>query len=168
MLKKVKAALALAAFGSIAGTADAAVYSVSYGINGSSYVGTWTTTDTANAGGFYTVTSMSGTQGGFGATLLGAGVFAGNDNLVKLTVSNFTINGVSYSANGVNYNIYSLSNGTLSGCVSEACVLPITNFSIQLATAAVPEPATWAMMMLGFGAMGAALRSRRKATVAFA
>ena len=31
----------------------------------------------------------------------------------------------------------------------------------------VPEPATWTMMIMGFGAMGAALR-RRRATVAFA
>ena len=37
-------------------------------------------------------------------------------------------------------------------------------------TAPVPEPASWAMMMLGFGAMGATLRGRRKlsATVRFA
>lgn len=31
-----------------------------------------------------------------------------------------------------------------------------------VALGAVPEPATWAMMMLGFGAMGAALRRRAK------
>lgn len=37
---------------------------------------------------------------------------------------------------------------------------------IGLETAsAVPEPATWAMMLLGFGAMGAALRSRRRQKV---
>jgi hypothetical protein len=36
-------------------------------------------------------------------------------------------------------------------------------------TAAVPEPATWAMMLLGFGMMGATLRYRRKSTkVSFA
>lgn len=29
-------------------------------------------------------------------------------------------------------------------------------------TAAVPEPATWAMMLLGFGAMGVSLRRRRR------
>lgn len=29
-------------------------------------------------------------------------------------------------------------------------------------TAAVPEPATWAMMILGFGAVGTAIRSRRR------
>ncbi|WP_332768638.1 PEPxxWA-CTERM sorting domain-containing protein [Phenylobacterium sp.] len=30
---------------------------------------------------------------------------------------------------------------------------------------AVPEPATWAMMLMGFGGLGAALRSRRKRAV---
>jgi len=33
----------------------------------------------------------------------------------------------------------------------------------QTAGTAVPEPATWAIMLTGFGAMGAAMRSRRKA-----
>ena len=32
------------------------------------------------------------------------------------------------------------------------------------ATAAVPEPATWAMMLVGFGAIGGTLRRRQKAT----
>jgi len=37
------------------------------------------------------------------------------------------------------------------------------------ASGAVPEPATWAMMMLGFGAVGGAMRYRRRAAkVAFA
>jgi hypothetical protein len=33
------------------------------------------------------------------------------------------------------------------------------------ATGAIPEPATWAMMILGFGAAGSAIRSRRRAAV---
>lgn len=38
--------------------------------------------------------------------------------------------------------------------------------NIALDTAsAVPEPATWAMLLLGFGAMGAAMRSRRRQKV---
>jgi hypothetical protein len=32
-----------------------------------------------------------------------------------------------------------------------------------LITAPVPEPSTWAMLVLGFGAMGGAMRSRRAA-----
>lgn len=32
---------------------------------------------------------------------------------------------------------------------------------------AVPEPATWAMMLVGFGAIGGALRSRRRVSVSY-
>lgn len=39
----------------------------------------------------------------------------------------------------------------------------VGNFNLQ---AAVPEPATWAMMLLGFGAMGISMRSRRKLVLA--
>lgn len=34
--------------------------------------------------------------------------------------------------------------------------------------AAVPEPATWAMLILGFGIVGGAMRARRRASAAFA
>lgn len=37
---------------------------------------------------------------------------------------------------------------------------PIT--TVSLVFAAVPEPGTWAMMLLGFGAMGVSLRHRRR------
>ena len=36
------------------------------------------------------------------------------------------------------------------------------------AVAAVPEPATWAMMLVGFGGLGAAVRARRKSATATA
>jgi hypothetical protein len=32
----------------------------------------------------------------------------------------------------------------------------------------VPEPATWGMIVVGFGAMGAAMRRRQRANVTFA
>jgi hypothetical protein len=43
----------------------------------------------------------------------------------------------------------------------------VTHFSATLASPA-PEPASWALMVGGFGAIGGALRSRRKAAVSFA
>ena len=38
----------------------------------------------------------------------------------------------------------------------------ITNLTFDATTAAVPEPATWAMMLLGFAVAGGALRSRKR------
>jgi hypothetical protein len=42
------------------------------------------------------------------------------------------------------------------------------SFEIDNLAVAVPEPATWAMMIMGMGAMGMALRSRRRALATFA
>lgn len=41
----------------------------------------------------------------------------------------------------------------------------LDNVSLLSATGAVPEPATWAMMLMGFGLMGFGLRNRRKQAV---
>jgi hypothetical protein len=49
--------------------------------------------------------------------------------------------------------------GTLNGTVGSY----VGNFNVA---AAVPEPATWAMMLLGFGAMGMVIRRRRKPVLA--
>jgi hypothetical protein len=39
-------------------------------------------------------------------------------------------------------------------------------YGFTLGAAAVPEPAIWAMMLVGFGGLGAAMRSRRRAVAA--
>ena len=41
-----------------------------------------------------------------------------------------------------------------------------TGITANLSVASVPEPATWAMMIIGFGAVGSAMRSRRRAPLA--
>lgn len=47
--------------------------------------------------------------------------------------------------------------------VEQLAYVTFANFTLSsAATGAVPEPATWAMMLMGFGAMGVALRRRRK------
>ena len=38
----------------------------------------------------------------------------------------------------------------------------LDNVSVTAVNGAVPEPATWAMMLMGFGAMGVSLRRRRR------
>lgn len=123
-----------------------------------------------------TVTFSSGTSGtllnGFrflsvGSTELSAGqnyfigaLFStGNDRVFFPPATGFAANpdvgfgGATFAAGGV------LANPT-SAFGGDGFVGP--NFSFSLA--AVPEPTTWAMMILGFGVIGGAMR-RRKAAV---
>jgi hypothetical protein len=66
-----------------------------------------------------------------------------------LSATGGTIAAGSYEAQG---NLGNFRN--LSGTVTAAS-----------AAAAVPEPATWAMMLLGFGAIGVGMRSRKRQAV---
>ena len=43
----------------------------------------------------------------------------------------------------------------------------LDNVRITGEVAAVPEPVSWAMMLAGFGAIGASMRSRRKSAISF-
>ena len=51
--------------------------------------------------------------------------------------------------------------------VPNAGMISVSN-NVQVGTGAVPEPATWAMMLVGFGGLGVAMRSRRKQAAATA
>lgn len=44
----------------------------------------------------------------------------------------------------------------------------VDDIQFDTAAAAVPEPATWAMMLAGFGMVGAGLRTRRRTAVTYA
>jgi hypothetical protein len=43
----------------------------------------------------------------------------------------------------------------------------IDNVTFDSVTSAAPEPASWALMLGGFGLVGGAMRGRRKAAVSF-
>ena len=58
------------------------------------------------------------------------------------------------------YTTPGVSNGGSQGLGDEG--FNITNVVL---TGAVPEPATWAMLILGFGVVGGAVRTRRRATL---
>jgi hypothetical protein len=84
---------------------------------------------------------------GSNTPLFTLGGFAGNPNpeqpsgTTQLAAGTFTLNIVGTNS--------ATTAGTLSGTVT------------QQVTAAVPEPATWAMFLMGFGAVGYSMRSRK-------
>lgn len=90
-----------------------------------------------------------------------------NDNLIRPTPDYFTEPGISYAAGGNFYNLYygrdlrECSSSTVDDC-SFGSRNQVTGFSVT--PAAVPEPATWAMMLAGFSIVGAATRYRRRAS----
>jgi hypothetical protein len=62
---------------------------------------------------------------------------------------------VSYSSKGT-LQLYNQTPGITGIVFDEVQFQPF-----RIASAAVPEPATWALMLIGFGSLGAALRRRR-------
>lgn len=117
-------------------------------------------------------TDVTGTVNGTSATIptisFGTGVFA------TLSINAPGLGFTQFAGGGP------LFSGTGSAPVFSAGTFNLTNpfFSDQNSTlviseqvAAVPEPATWALMLLGFGFVGGALRSakrRQKVTVSYA
>lgn len=112
------------------------------------------------------IIGISGTFNGSPITGLAPGLFGAN-NLFYLTGPFFvdgnglgftTAAGVSanlFVTNGTSFRVNTQGAGLLTGLVT-ASATPIA--------AAVPEPATWAMMLVGFGAVGFSMRSARRKT----
>lgn len=89
--------------------------------------------------------------------------YTGGDLLLTLSyiTSNTvttTLDGTPISAGGLD----SASNISPTGTLTQFYGVPVVQFTTAAATAGVPEPATWAMMLMGFGAMGAAMRRRTR------
>lgn len=84
--------------------------------------------------------------------------YSNGDNFIGLraTVGDDVYYGFAYTTNSVlnSYGFESIAGQT---------IVPTT-----AAAAAVPETASWAMMLVGFGAMGASMRARRKTAVTLA
>lgn len=59
------------------------------------------------------------------------------------------------------------SGGTISLVGGSYFGTPVTASGSVTADGAVPEPASWALMLGGFGLVGGAMRSRRKVAVSF-
>jgi hypothetical protein len=152
------------AFGlAVAAPVNAATFSFSLATGLGSGSGSFTTV--GNAASPELITSLTGTFGGNAMTLLAPGTYPGsapNDNLFTTLAPYFSFGGVSFSAGGNNYNMYG-SGGAVSFCgVTPGCgITTVRSFQVG----AVPEPASWALMIIGFGAIGATMRYRLRGGV---
>ena len=124
--------------------------------------------------GIYTYTETFSLTGYKAATASFSGIFS-SDN----TVDSITLNGTTLAGSGgsfTSYQPFSSAGGTFNAGLNTLTFV-VRNFAngsgsnptglrVELAgTAAVPEPASWALLVLGFGLIGATAR-RRVRTVA--
>ena len=108
------------------------------------------------SGGFTAATSTTGTVSGIDA---GGGYFivsGGYSSGQTVTSSTTTWQGATFSSLGLTSGTYVWTLGTSSD-----------TFTINVPGSDAPEPASWAMMLAGFGLVGAAMRSRRKVALSF-
>lgn len=73
-----------------------------------------------------------------------------------------TVDGTPLGAGGLDSVSNIGANGTLTS--AQLYSVPVVQFTTAAATAAVPEPTVWAMMTLGFGAMGFTMRRKKVST----
>ena len=112
--------------------------------------------------------------------LTGAGIQATTSNLITSFSFDDNLFEVSYvlslaqlsaltADNVININV-DYANGVNTALSANPFIMTTLDYASSSA-GAVPEPATWAMMLLGFGFVGGAIRSskrRRKVTVSYA
>jgi hypothetical protein len=75
-----------------------------------------------------------------------------------------TAAGGKYADNGAGFD--SIDNAASAYVHDNAIGSQFTNYAFRVDGGAVPEPAAWALMIVGFGGAGAALRRRRAVAIA--
>lgn len=133
--------------------------------------GTLTTNDTSftNPLNGYTAQQITGITGTFnGSAITGLANVFGANNLFYLTGPFFVDgNGLGFTtASNVSANLFITNDTSYRVNTQGAGLLTglVTANATVAATPAVPEPATWGMMLIGFGAIGASMRRRKAAT----
>lgn len=174
------ATLALASLGT---SANAASFSFNFTDTSSQVLasGFLTTADTLNALGGYDLTSISGTVTGFGAITgfvpintplpgtSSANGFLYNNTVYTSAYPHVDLNGLLFSTAGASWNVYRNGTDVFTGFDGTNYIPNSsgTQFAGTFTITAVPEPASWAMMIAGFGLLGATMR-RRRVSVSYA
>lgn len=91
--------------------------------------------------------------------------YAGADNDLHSVFPFISQGGISLTTSLDTYNIANINNAGAPGLIKESVDPSGTSNGepITLSISAVPESASWAMMLVGLGALGAVMRSRRSA-----
>jgi hypothetical protein len=117
------------------------------------------------AGEIQSIASLA--SGDYTVTFLLAGNLRGAPNQVTAVSIGGTTIDVTPSGNTQDYTSYTLNFTGVSGQVAFTDLGPSDQQGDLLdnvvVTTGVPEPATWAMMLMGFGAVGFMLRGRKQA-----
>ena len=177
-------------------TAQAATYISSHGVGAGTVAISITTDDTIGTLTKDNILDWTISVGSNGATFNLFGPDSGDNSRIELRGSALSATATNllfdFSAAGQAYLLFQSTEGDRSlycvqtvNCFDQTRGEEIvslgntfTNFQratrsgtlsiASVATAAVPEPAAWAMMVGGFGMVGGAMRSRRKMAVRFA
>jgi len=155
----VGAAVALGVLASASVSQAATVFDFHYSGDGYWGFGQFISNDTTSD---YYITDVTGKANG--SEINGSSTYAGASNLLGFPSQPYTDEGgISFTtASGVAFNLFTL--GSPAAYVLSSAVDPVGYASngvpICLQISAAPEPATWAMMLIGFGGLGAAMRRR--------
>jgi hypothetical protein len=147
----------------LAGSAARAdIFDFSYTGDGFSGSGDFTT---GVVGSPYQIIAISGIANGEAIT--GLSSYAGSDNQLFFPGPLYAdFGGISFSTVSASYNLtdftgsMSILTSTNDPGGSGGNSVPI-DISVSREVGSVPEPASWAMMLIGFGGLGALLRRRR-------
>jgi hypothetical protein len=161
------AALALAlSLGATA--ASASIIFENYSFTGAGISGSGQLTLDDLGGTFDSITAITGMQTVGAATeaITGLSLYAGADNRFFTASPHVDFAGYSFSTSTLgDFNIFLDPSGTMQlsshvdsgGNASSGVPIRLSFTSVG----GVPEPASWALMILGFGGVGATLRKRR-------
>ncbi len=172
---------ALAGGALAAGAASARVYDLSYTVTGVGPVDlVLTTQNNLSQGAYgdlgYQVIGISGTRNGVAVTGLSTAYSA--DNYVFTSSPNLDYAGLSYDTGSSAFGLFwgnaprsRAAPGSYGECYASGCNFGVANTyngvtGLTLSPVGVPEPASWALMLIGVAGLGAAMRGRKGAALA--